>query len=194
MKGHTPLRRFVESILFIEQPIHRSAALQVDLTDLSRECPVIIDESDEDLDAFPRAVRAGYLGVSSKQCKGIYKSIINGARCEKLNRASGKSRFFMSGEDLTTQPGIAVQQDLALAASLGIRHLERNGHHYVKGMQDIPEKEQEAFLQAHPDLYRRDEDLVRLEIRRGVIRIGSLRCGGFAATTEPDWNDMERVF
>ena len=43
--------------------------------------PVIIDESDDSLDAFPRAKALGYKGVSSKTCKGIYKSLINRARC-----------------------------------------------------------------------------------------------------------------
>ena len=31
-------------------------------------------------DAFPRARKLGYRGISSKSCKGIYKSLINGAR------------------------------------------------------------------------------------------------------------------
>ena len=39
--------------------------------------PVIIDESDDSLDAFVRARALGYLGVSSKTCKGLYKSLIN---------------------------------------------------------------------------------------------------------------------
>ena len=40
----------------------------------------------------------------------------------------------MSAEDLTTQAGVAVQQDLALATLIGATHVERNGHHYVDGM------------------------------------------------------------
>ena len=51
----------------------------------------------------------------------------------------------MSGEDLTTQAGLSVQQDLALVNLLGIRHVERNGHHYVNGM---------AALPAHPVMRR----------------------------------------
>ena len=49
------------------------------------------------------------------------------------NAAARIARYFMSGEDLTTQAGLAVQQDLALAALLGLAHVERNGHHYVDG-------------------------------------------------------------
>ena len=61
----------------------------------------------------------------------------------------------MTGEDLTTQAGLAVQQDLALVSLLGMTHVERNGHHYVNGMADLPRHEQDAFLAAHPDLYER---------------------------------------
>ena len=63
----------------------------------------------------------------------------------------------MSAEDLTTQAGVAVQQDLALATLVGATHVERNGHHYVDGMAGAPEQEQSAFLMAHPELYRRSD-------------------------------------
>ena len=33
---------------------------------------------------------------------------------------------------------------------LGIKHVERNGHHYVDGMAAQPEGEQQAFLAAQP--------------------------------------------
>ena len=61
----------------------------------------------------------------------------------------------MSAEDLTTQAGLSVQQDLALVNLLGIRHVERNGHHYVNGMAAQSQAEQDAFLAAHPDVYER---------------------------------------
>ena len=97
---------------------------------LSRVKPVIVDESDADLAAFPSARALGYTGVSSKCCKGLYKSILNAARCKSWNAEAGGERYFMSGEDLTTQAGLAVQQDLALVNLLGLTHVERNGHHY----------------------------------------------------------------
>jgi len=191
MNREPALRDLVRSVLFIEQPIHRDAAFLSDLSSLSDRCPVIIDESDEDYDAFPRAVRCGYRGVSSKQCKGLYKSIINSARCVEMNRSLARPIYFMSGEDLTTQPGLALQQDLLLAVSLGITHLERNGHHYVRGLSDLPESEQEAFLAAHPDLYIRDGDLVRVDIRKGKMKISSLHAPGFGYSAEPDWERMD---
>ena len=51
--------------------------------------PLIIDESDATLDAFPRARALGYAGVSSKSCKGFYKSLLNAARCARWNAARG---------------------------------------------------------------------------------------------------------
>ena len=67
----------------------------------------------------------------------------------------------MSAEDLTTQAGVAVQQDLALATLIGATHVERNGHHYVDGMAGAPQAEQDAFLAAHPDLYHRARERPR---------------------------------
>ncbi len=57
--------------------------------------------------------------------------------------------LFMSAEDLTTQGGVAVQQDLLLATLVGATHVERNGHHYVDGMAGAPQSEQAAFLSQH---------------------------------------------
>jgi hypothetical protein len=96
----------------------------------------------------------------------------------------------MSGEDLTMQAGISVQQDLALVSLLGLNHLERNGHHYVNGMAGLPDKEQMDFLAAHPGLYHRQDGVVRLRVERGKMDIRSLACPGFAAAAEPDWSAM----
>ena len=193
MKADPRLARLAASVLFIEQPISRRNALARDVAPLAAEIPLLIDESDDSLEAFPRARALGYTGVSSKACKGLYKSIVNRARCDTWNRDEGGARYFMSAEDLTVQPGIALQQDLALANLLGIAHVERNGHHYVNGMSGLPEAEQAAFLKAHPDLYERSHGAVRLAIRDGRIALGSLGCAGYAAAAAPDWNSMRRV-
>ena len=190
--GETPaLRRLVSSIAFIEQPINRKTALERDVASLGKEKPLIIDESDGDLDAFPRARALGYAGVSSKTCKNFYKSILNAARCAMWNAAAGRPVHFMSGEDLTTQAGLSVQQDLALVSLLGLDHVERNGHHYVNGMADLPASEQQAFLAVHPDLYQRSGGAVRLKIADGMLAIGSLACTGFASGTLPEMAAMQ---
>ncbi len=188
MAATPALHRLCASVAFIEQPIGRGAALSRDIGTLAALKPVIIDESDATLDTFPRALALGYAGVSSKSCKGIYKSLINTARCAARTEAG--SPCFMSGEDLTTQAGLSVQQDLALVAFLGLDHVERNGHHYVNGMAALPAAEQAAFLGAHPDLYERSHGAVRLRITNGDLAIGSLVCPGFAAAAEPDWSSM----
>jgi len=186
MKAERRLARLVSSIVFIEQPVKRSAALERPVEGIEK--PVIIDESDDSLDAFPRAKALGYKGVSSKTCKGIYKSLINRARC-----AAWGEEYFMTGEDLTIQPGLALQQDLALVSLLGLTHLERNGHHYVNGMADLPRAEQQAFLTAHPDLYEQSHGAVRVRIDSGALSIDSLDCPGFASRAMPDWNSMKEM-
>jgi hypothetical protein len=190
MRQTPALARLVRSLLFIEQPIARKTALEVDVRALAADKPVIVDESDGELDSFVQARACGYTGISSKTCKGLYKSLLNAARCAAWNAEEGGVRYFMSGEDLTTQAGLAVQQDLALVNLLGITHVERNGHHYVDGMAALPETEQSAFLAAHPDLYERSHGAVRLRIRGGRLVLGTLDTTGYASAALPDWATM----
>jgi len=194
MRTDARLTQLCRSVVFIEQPIKRQTALSQSVEAISAEKPVILDESDDALDAFAHGRAMGYRGVSSKTCKGLYKSIINRARCAQWNLAAragqGREPFFMSAEDLTIQAGIALQQDLALVSLMGIQHVERNGHHYVNGMADLPAAEQQAFLAAHPDLYERSHGAVRVRIRDGMLAIGSLAGVGFASGAMPDWQSM----
>ena len=190
MEATPALQRLNESILFIEQPISRAHALDVDLTSAGLRKPVIIDESDGGLDTFLLARERGYAGVSSKTCKGLYKSVLNAARCASWNARAGREVCFMSGEDLTTQAGLSVQQDLALVNLLGITHVERNGHHYVNGMAAQSGAEQQAFLAAHPDVYEDTQGAVRLSIRNGRIALGSLAAPGYASGAMPDFSAM----
>lgn len=185
------LARLYASILFVEQPIARKSALEVDLRTAALGKPVIIDESDGELDTFVQARARGYAGVSSKTCKGFYKSVLNAARCTAWNAGQHGTHYFMSAEDLTTQAGLSVQQDLALVNLLGITHVERNGHHYVNGMAALPVGEQRAFLAAHPDVYETSHGAVRLKIRDGRIALGSLAVAGFASGALPDFGAMQ---
>jgi hypothetical protein len=192
IRARPKLARLWEAILFIEQPIERKLALATNLPgDLGK--PVIIDECDGELDTFLQARERGYTGVSSKTCKGLYKTFLNAVRCVAWNKRERQQRYFMSAEDLTTQAGLSVQQDLALVSLLGIRHVERNGHHYVNGMAALPASEQDAFLRAHPDLYERSHGAVRLKIQDGRIALGSLDCAGYASAAMPDFGAMTRL-
>src|SRR5688500_5405559 len=181
-------KRLASSIVFIEQPIKRQNALAADISRLAKLKPVIIDESDDSLDAFPRAKALGYRGVSSKTCKGVYKSLINAARCKEWGEG-----YFMTGEDLTIQAGIALRQDLALVSLLGLTHVERNGHHYVNGMAGLPVTEQQSFLKEHQDLYEQSHGAVRVRIKGGMIQMKSLDCPGFASRAMPAWDAMRRM-
>ena len=184
------LRRFHDAIRFVEQPLARERALDADVDALARIKPVIIDESDDALDAFPRARARGYSGVSIKQCKGLWKAAVNAARCRRWNDARGVPRYLVSAEDLTCQGGVSVQQDLALAALLGIPHAERNGHFYGGAMPGASGAEHRAFLAAHPDLYESLHGAPSLRIRDGVVSLRSLDCPGFAHAVEPDFETM----
>jgi hypothetical protein len=186
MNGDARLARLVRSVLFIEQPVKRQQAFASQVAGIDK--PVIIDESDDALDAFPRAKALGYRGVSSKTCKGLYKSLVNRARC-----AAWGEGYFMSGEDLTIQAGLALQQDLALVSILGLTHVERNGHHYVNGMADLPQGEQDAFLAAHPDLYENSHGAVRVKIDDGMLALGSLDAPGYASGALPQWDSMKEM-
>jgi hypothetical protein len=178
------LAPLAKRLLYIEQPFARENTWDFDLTALAAKTAFIIDEADDSYDAFPRARALGYRGISSKSCKGLYKSLLNGARAAVWNKAGGD--FFISAEDLTCQAGLAVQQDNALVAFHGLTHAERNGHHYVDGFANTPAAEAHAFLATHPDLYEQADGKVRLAIRDGALSTASLSAKGFACAVPPD--------
>lgn len=183
----TTLAPIASRLLYVEQPMPR---------DLTRATPLggvalydfIIDEADDSYGAFVAARALGYRGISSKSCKGIYKSVINATRAEKWSIP--REKFFVTGEDLTCQAGLAVQQDLALGALIGLSHAERNGHHYVDGFADTLDAEADAFLAAHPDLYARTDNEVRLAVQDGDLLTDSLTTPGFATGAHPLWSTM----
>jgi L-alanine-DL-glutamate epimerase-like enolase superfamily enzyme len=181
------LARFRTKLLFLEQPIARAAALSAPIHPLAALVPVEIDESDGEMGAFVAARTLGYTGISSKSCKGLYRAILNRARVEAWGRG-----FFMSAEDLTTQAGLGVQQDLLLAAFIGAEHIERNGHHYVNGMGSAPPGEQADFLNSHPDLYARaPQGHARLTITDGAVSLTSLLAApGLGSAASPDWSAL----
>ncbi len=190
------LEALFQKTLFVEQPIRREQTLSNNVSEISRFLPLLVDESDGDLDTFISAIKLGYTGISSKSCKGVYKSIINAARCVQMRELTGIA-YFQSGEDLTMQAGVALQQDLALVSLLGLSHVERNGHHYVNGMSAISQKEQEEFHTSYPSLYESSNEVVRLKIKQGQLDLTSLDCKGFATVHERaqiDWDSMNLVY
>jgi hypothetical protein len=181
------LQPIAAKLLHIEQPMPRDITRASPLGRLSRR-DFIIDEADDSYEAFAEARSLGYRGVSVKSCKGVYKAIVNATRAAKWSSAGEKC--FVTGEDLTCQSGLAVQQDIALGALIGLGHAERNGHHYVAGFDGVPTAEAEAFLARHPDLYVRDGDIIRLSVHDGDLLTESLSQPGFASAVHPDWSAL----
>ncbi len=185
---------FSTSLMFVEQPIHRNFALSQPLhLDDGWVTPpsIIIDESDADLSSLPTAISCGYAGTSHKNCKGVIKGIVNAA--DIYHRQQQQQTGFLSAEDLANVGPVALLQDLAVAACIGVDHIERNGHHYFCGLSMLPPSEQQKILRNHPDLYElTDAGFPTLKIRNGRIRLGSVNAAPFGVAEHPDVTLFER--
>jgi hypothetical protein len=147
---------------------------------------VIIDEADDRVAAFKDAVALGYRGTSHKNCKGIYKSLHNLAFATVHNARVGRAELFLSAEDLSNLPVVPLQADLASVALLGITHVERNGHHYFRGLGHLSEAEKADALAQHPDLYERRAGEVFVRITDGMLACASLQVPGMGFAAPPD--------
>jgi hypothetical protein len=179
------LETFLSRLIFVEQPIHRDAALAVGLKQWTNRPPIIIDESDAALTSLPTALAGGYAGTSHKNCKGIFKGLANSCLLAHRRRATGE-RLILSGEDLTNIGPVALMQDLAVMATLGIEHVERNGHHYFAGLGAFPGDIQQAVIAAHPDLYEDRGGVASLRIRNGRLDIESVNRAPFGYAMDVD--------
>ncbi len=194
MAATPALAALYRDILLIEQPLERSVAMEPDvgpaLKKLADSKPVIIDEADGWVEAFKEAAALGYRGTSHKNCKGVYKSLKNLAFAKSHNEEVGRNELFLSAEDLSNLPVVSLQADLAAVAMLGIEHVERNGHHYFRGLGHLSEAEKRAALEAHPDLYERRGDEVFLRIVQGSLSCGSIQVPGMGFSALPDIEAM----
>ena len=183
------LSRFYDNVLYIEQPLERSIALDPALAAGIRQVaarkPLLVDESDGDLDSFQQAVALGYLGVSSKNCKGLIKAVANQGLAQHYTR-QGPGVYFISGEDLMNLPVVPLHQDLAHLAVLGVEHAERNGHHYVKGLDHLSDAERQACGAEHTALYSVQGASLALAVRGGQINITSLQRPGLGVGVPTD--------
>ncbi len=185
------LASFLRSLIFIEQPLHRSVALNDDamreFAAWTHRPPTIIDESDGTLTTARQAVEFGYVGTSHKNCKGIIKGIANACMLESRRRKDRSRRYELSAEDLANVGPVALMQDLCVVANLGITHAERNGHHYFKGLSMFPRAVEEEVVAAHPDTYHRHAGgFAALRIERGVLGIGSIVDHAFGVAANID--------
>jgi len=172
------LQAFLKQLLVVEQPLHRDTALEEgtrnELRAWESRPPMIIDESDGALDALRIALDGGYAGTSHKNCKGVFRGIANA--CLIAHRQKAASRpLVLTGEDLANVGPVALLQDLAVMAQLGLTHVERNGHHYFRGLGMFPESVQAAVLERHADLYTPLPDgCPSLRIDGGQLNLGSV--------------------
>ncbi len=193
VRGRPELQAFYDSVMFVEQPVERSVALDGVLSETALEVigkPLIIDEADGWTTAFQEAMACGYRGVSHKNCKGVFRSFLNNALATARNQVAGDGGYFLSAEDLSDLPVVSLQSDLAAVASLGIGHVERNGHHYFRGLDHLSADEQASALVHHGDLYQQRGTMVGLRITQGSIDIGSLQGPGFGFAVPPNMDRM----
>jgi len=177
-----------EGLAFVEQPFPRSTALSEDvgeaLSNWADAPPVVIDESDATPTSLPTALDRGYAGTSYKNCKGLFKGFANACLLARRRR-EGRAGLLLSGEDLSTIGPVAFQQDLAAMTTLGLDHVERNGHHYFRGLEAFPDAVQDRVLEAHGDLYRRHRGadggagFATLSIEDGRLRTDSVLAAPF---------------
>ena len=178
---------------FIEQPLTR--ALTHDrstartIAKISSKKLLVIDEADGNTTSFSRAFRIGYSGVSHKNCKGFFKSVMNYCLCHHFAETTGRHAF-QTGEDLSLMPIVPLHQDFAALAAMNIGHCERNGHHYAYGHRHLTESEQALAAKRHTGLYAKRRGDIFLNIQKGRVDIRSLQDVGFGTSIQPEWNSM----
>ena len=140
---------------------------------------------------LPLALDLGYRGTSHKNCKGIVKGLANAALLKK-RAASIPGGPILSGEDLANAGPVALLQDLSVMALLGITHVERNGHHYFRGLSMHSSATQNAVLEKHVGLYQRHaEGFATLCIEKGTLDLHSVNAAPFGCGIMLDVTQFE---
>lgn len=177
------IARFLKGLIFVEQPLHRDVALSpevaADLLAWEDRPPLIIDESEGELGALETALASGYSGTSHKNCKGVFRSLGNASLLASRRRQQPDRSFLLSGEDLTNLGPVALTQDLAAAATFGITHVERNGHHYFRGLSEFAPETQQAVLERHSDLFREHHGYPTVRVEQGRVSTRSVLAAPF---------------
>ena len=196
--GDPALAELRRRLMFIEQPFHRdivlSAAIGGLATELPDRPPIIIDESDAGLASLPQALALGYAGTSHKNCKGVFKGVANACLISRLRRERPESRWLLTGEDLGNIGPVALLQDLAVQAALGVMSVERNGHHYFAGLSFWPAALQAQIREHHPDLYTDSaQGWPTLRIENGQVSVESVLAAPFGVGFDVDPASLARL-
>ncbi|MEM9587946.1 MAG: hypothetical protein AAGA03_11760 [Planctomycetota bacterium] len=183
IQADSDLRAFFTKLIFIEQPLHRSVALDESRARIAAwegGPPMIIDESDATIDSLAQALKLGYTGTSHKNCKGVMKGVANRCLINHRKATEKSGRYQMSGEDLVNIGPVALLQDLAAHAAMGNTTVERNGHHYYRGLSAFPPRISAMMLENHGDLYTNmDDQYARLDVRDGELPMDSVNAAPF---------------
>ena len=197
LRATPALEPILARLLFVEQPLAREIALETPLGEgtapheRSDRPPLIIDESDSELSSLRRALALGYDGTSHKNCKGVFKSFLNAGYLAYLRRTNPNKRYLLSGEDMGNIGPVALLQDLAVVAALGIESVERNGHHYFAGLSMFPPAIQRQVAAAHPDLYTVAEPgFPTLNIAAGRLNLATVNAAPLGAGFELDLSSL----
>ena len=196
IQADAALRTFFEKLIFIEQPLYRAVALDPAVARIKEwqgAPPIIIDESDAELGDLERALELGYIGTSHKNCKGAMKGVAHRCLINHRNALGDTNRYQMSGEDLVNIGPVALLQDLAVQAALGNTSVERNGHHYFRGLSVFPSSISDAMLVNHGDLYTRQDSFARVDVRSGEIQLDSVNAAHFGVAASVPMNAFENV-
>ena len=177
--------------LYIEQPLNRDRTHDPETADViqqvAKQKPLIIDESDGYLHAFRDAIEIGYAGVSHKNCKGVFKSLANFALCQSRS----DQNLFQSAEDLTSMPLVALQQDFAVIAAIGLEHAERNGHHFFAGLAYLSKAEKKQAAE-YGGLYRQSDGEWFLNVIDGQVDVSALN-QALGVRDLPDFDQRSRL-
>lgn len=187
-----------DSLAYVEQPLPRDAAFTPETEAMFSSWddapPVIIDESDDEIGSTGTALAYGYAGTSHKNCKGVFKGIINACLLADRDRTDNGREYVFSAEDLTTVGPIELLQDLAVVATIGADHVERNGHHYFYSLRAFSQSVRDSVLADHSDLYRRHDDGVpTVAIDDGTIGLDTVVNAPFGAAVRPDLSELPRL-
>jgi hypothetical protein len=190
------LAKFFTKLIFIEQPLYRSVALDPSIAkirDWKGGPPMIIDESDAEIGDLARALELGYAGTSHKNCKGVMKGVAHRCLINHRNAIGKTTRHQMSGEDLVNIGPVALLQDLAAQAALGNDTVERNGHHYFRGLSIFTASISQAMLAGHGDLYTKLNGTARLNVRQGELNLDSVNAAPFGVAAELSMEGFEEL-
>jgi hypothetical protein len=193
IRGDAALGPFFEKLIFIEQPLYRSVALDPSIATIQGGPPMIIDESDAEIGDLALALSLGYAGTSHKNCKGVMKGAAHRCLINFLNAEEKTNRYQMSGEDLVNIGPVALLQDLAAQAALGNATVERNGHHYFRGLSIFPASISKAMLASHGDLYTPLDGFARLNVRGGELDMTSINAAPFGIAADLPMEEFESL-